>query len=354
MSSLSTSALPPLTAINGPLHNSNIFDILRHIAALAVLFSHHFALNGLDEPKAFGVAKLGALSVVVFFSISGFLITQSYLRASSSIDYFKKRARRIFPALILCSFIMTAFVCTIFGSGEWSSYLLSKDAIYNFLHLSSLGSSATPEQMNYFSSTYIRKDALNGSLWTLFFEFFDYILIALFLFNKSRPIISLTVLLAGSILLQLAVQAGLTSNYWIDRSTILTIPFAIGGLLFITKKYWHNRKISLLLFALGVTGIMLAQPDDERSIIFFSSISILTIIIGSSFKDIIINGRFDISYGIYIYAYPTQQIMVNETGLGFWTSLAASALITVLLANMSWFFVEKKFIKKTIKTHAGV
>lgn len=357
MSNLSRNAQPVAVSTNEALHNSNIFDIIRHIAALAVLFSHHYAFSGLSEPKVFGITKLGTFSVVVFFSISGYLITQSYLRTSSPYSYFKKRISRIFPALIVCSLIMTMLVCTIFGKADWQSYLASKEAITNFIYYSFFGAHAAPEQINYFSSNYIYKDALNGSLWTLFFEFFDYMLIALFIFNKSRPITSISALLIGSIIIQVATKLGLPTNYYIDRATILTIPFAIGGILFLTKEYWYRKKIGIVLIIFAIIAAFFSQENDERSILFFSSTAILTVIIGNAFKDTLISGRFDFSYGIYIYAYPTQQIIINETGLGFWASLSLSAIITILLANFSWFFIEKKFIQKkrtpptTIITH---
>lgn len=40
-----------------PKHSSNCFDIIRHVAAYLVMVSHHYALNGLPEPKLFGTTK---------------------------------------------------------------------------------------------------------------------------------------------------------------------------------------------------------------------------------------------------------------------------------------------------------
>ena len=53
------------------MSRNNCFDVARHIAAIAVIFSHHFAFNGLPEPKVLGITKLGTFAVLVFFSISG-------------------------------------------------------------------------------------------------------------------------------------------------------------------------------------------------------------------------------------------------------------------------------------------
>ncbi|MBL2597048.1 hypothetical protein ELP41_10160 [Klebsiella pneumoniae] len=46
-----------------PKHSSNCFDIIRHVAAYLVMVSHHYALNGLPEPKLFGTTKLGKVRI---------------------------------------------------------------------------------------------------------------------------------------------------------------------------------------------------------------------------------------------------------------------------------------------------
>lgn len=50
----------------------------------------------------------------------------------------------------------------------------------------------------------------------------------------------------------------------------------------------------------------------------------------------------DISYGIYIYAFPVQQLLAQFIPhMRPLTMLFLSALITLPLALLSWFFVEK-------------
>ena len=54
-------------------------------------------------------------------------------------------------------------------------------------------------------------------------------------------------------------------------------------------------------------------------------------------------GRFgDVSYGLYIYAYPVQQTVIwwSDNRLPFGVSLTASAAVTVALAWLSWTLVE--------------
>lgn len=103
----------------------NNFDCLRLVAASMMVMSHSFDLLG--KPDTVGKnseplvtltnnqMSLGSLGVWIFFSASGYLITQSLLRSSSYKVYFVKRFLRIFPALIL-DLIISAFLWGPLGS----------------------------------------------------------------------------------------------------------------------------------------------------------------------------------------------------------------------------------------------
>lgn len=107
---------------------NNSFDLIRHLAALMVLVSHHYVLAGMNEPVIQGYNSLGGVAVLCFFAISGLLITLSYLNAASLQDYLVKRVARIFPALIVCSFVMTYVAGAFFAS----DYVSGKEASSTF------------------------------------------------------------------------------------------------------------------------------------------------------------------------------------------------------------------------------
>lgn len=86
---------PPFPFIN---HKNN-FDVLRFSAAVGVIFSHCYALMGTIEPLAVSsghVATLGQLCVSVFFIISGFLITASWVKNPKLSVFIKNRCLRFF------------------------------------------------------------------------------------------------------------------------------------------------------------------------------------------------------------------------------------------------------------------
>ncbi len=64
------------------LREANSYDFVRFCAASAVLFSHHFDLAGLPEPRVPGYGgDFGELGVEIFFCLSGFLIFRSLQRS---------------------------------------------------------------------------------------------------------------------------------------------------------------------------------------------------------------------------------------------------------------------------------
>ena len=83
----------------------NNFNLVRMVAAYAVLVSHSYVLTAgtsAAEPgnESIGLS-LGAIALHVFFLASGFLVTASILNRRSVIEFAWARALRIVPALVV-------------------------------------------------------------------------------------------------------------------------------------------------------------------------------------------------------------------------------------------------------------
>lgn len=77
------------------------------------------------------------------------------------------------------------------------------------------------------------------------------------------------------------------------------------------------------------------------------------VVIGESFSEKLVSGKFDIPYGLYIYGFPIQQIVINEVTHRFWLGMAISALLAVAAGYLSYRFVEKPFLRRSRRTRAS-
>src|SRR6185295_19514916 len=91
------------------LQRRNNFDAIRLAMALLVVWSHSFALylgSEKTEPLSLllnGAYNSGNIGVMVFFIISGFLVTQSFVTSKSLTRFMARRIRRIYPGYLVAT-----------------------------------------------------------------------------------------------------------------------------------------------------------------------------------------------------------------------------------------------------------
>ena len=236
---------------------TNNFDFLRLSAAMMVLYSHQFALLGHAQPTALLGISFGELGVCIFFSISGYLVTQSWTRDPNVIRFAAKRVLRIWPGL----FIATCFGALVIGliatDLPWLAYLLS------------------PEMHGYFTSLRMKMQfslpgvflgipfphAVNGSLWTIPLEVSCYI--ALLIAGIIRVTSFRWITLLGVVRLALYF-------FGTDRSGIDVIAnyrlqyglfFGAGACMWLFRECWATRRFvgTLLLLAGAAVAIWSRQ-----------------------------------------------------------------------------------------------
>lgn len=328
-------------------HKSNNFDFLRIVAALIVLFSHQYALTGFDEPKILGTHTLGTVGVLIFFTISGFLVTQSWLNDPHIIRFATKRFLRIWPgfavAIALCTFALGPAV-TKLSLVDYLNHPGTAD--YFFKNLQFSLRDVLP--LNFDGNAL--PTAINGSLWTIPLEIQCYAILALLgiskILNNRWPILIATIFFG---LLYVSDLLKFSSNTYWPKEYYPLLEFGLyffsGSIIYLFAKSENLATAAILLWLVGA----LAAYANMSHLFFLLTIPITVILIGQkSIPYLNQTGRFgDVSYGIYIYAFPVQQVVVwrLQHKVDWWLLLATATLITIILALLSWHFIEKWALK---------
>lgn len=336
--------------INPKISHLNNFDFLRLLFASLVVVSHSFSLTRSAEPLATlsnGQADLGSFSVASFFVMSGYLIFQSLDRSKTMLNYVWKRVLRLYPGLIGL-IIVTGILIPIVYEGEnifrefsYYSYGPNVLSLYNYQYYINGVFESNPYQ-----------GAINGCLWTLCYEFTMYIsLLFVFPFRKNK-MNKLVIIIAFSLAYFLFVfKPNFLESYFgfIHLSSKLLFPLAsyfLAGciLSFVNLKAINKPWIKLSLIGSLITLFYFNVYKEISPIL----LPIVVILVGISKTKYISTLSFkigDLSYGVYIYGFLIQQVLLNYFQLSALELIIPSLLITYVFAYFSWHFIEKKMLK---------
>lgn len=335
---------------------NNNFDILRLLCALLVIVSHSYALLNLhgDEPlrQITHMIILSDIGLCGFFTISGYLILNSLLNSTSIVSYLAKRFLRIFPGLLVCLIVVVG-VCSLFYDGQ-TGYWLQKQT-YSFLY-NNLGLYTIQYEIpDVFANNPF--DIVNGSLWTLAHEFTLYLcIIGLFFIRKHRVL--LTILTAIALVLCLIKNTYFANNFSntvyfglsVNSFALFAQYFAIGMLMQL-RNYWQTNKerwiIVSVCLVLALVGIYISSSHLSIYLkpILMLCFSVLFILLGEMYWKCVsdaIKHVGDMSYGVYIYSFPLQQMLIAWLPNINPIQLMCLTIVSVLpIAYVSWRYIEK-------------
>ncbi|WP_158230966.1 acyltransferase family protein [Rhodopirellula bahusiensis] len=326
----------------------NNLNLVRFILAILVIYSHSFPLSlGGDFSDPFkrwlGFA-LGDFAVNAFFTISGFLIARSFIQRKSLGRFGLARVARIYPAL----FVAVVFCIVPVGLSQTSlstpEYFAEK-LTRNFLVKDCL---LIPGKMQ-FSLPGVFEDVpypnvVNGSLWTLPYEVSMYVAIAavgLLGFLKRRIV---------ALALCLAIVVAFIGDLGDGSHAIRLGAFgAVGVVMYLFQSQIRiERSVFGLLSCAGIAMSLLGYANLGSLILGSYCVLWLGFVPGGTLRSY--NKVGDYSYGMYIFAYPIQQTVVNLFPAVVPSQMfVVSTLATLPLAVLSWHFVERPVLQKVRK-----
>jgi peptidoglycan/LPS O-acetylase OafA/YrhL len=352
--------------------SENNFDLIRLFAATEVAVLHIFSYLSTEiyahpTPLQDAVIRLLEMfpGVPIFFFISGLLISRSYERVGSVVDYGRNRALRIFPALYVC---VAVNLLMVWATGYFSANSVGfPQVLLLYLAKTTFFQFYNPDFMRHFGD-----GVLNGSLWTVCVELQFYILIPLlYKLLPAQRIRTANTVLVVLIAVSIACNRLLYANqhdhgdsvYW-KLARVSFIPWFymfLTGVL-VQKNFdavcrWLPRN-SFVIFVpayIAYAAFMLwlgfSFHNDISPLLYFP----LTVaVLASAYSAPTLARRLlrgnDLSYGIYIYHVPFMNMFLYYGWQHHVIYTAMVIALTIAAAAVSWLLVERPSLQQKHRT----
>lgn len=319
-------------------------QLMRFLAALGVVFHHSFILSTGSMDREWlsaatgGQLTFGLVSVGLFFLAGGYLIAGSAQKSSSLFSFLKRRLMRLIPPLLAVN-IVVIVVCCAFSSLPAARYFCHPDTWKYLLNSVFILRHDLPGVFT--ENVYAR--TVNGALWTMPVEFgcyvFCYLVKAVFGFRKKSYAITLP--LAG-----VGIAVGVLLQKRIPFLSALLLPcifFYLGMTIWVYKEYIHlNRFLFVAACAVMAIGCMLGVGKAALLIGMTYAVFYLSYGVRQIPKQWGVGGFW--SYGIYLWAFPVQQMIIQGFGgqMNSYVNFAIAAPIACVGGALIYYLIEKK------------
>jgi len=334
------------------MNRKNNFDFLRFIFASFVIISHSYPLTGTIGSDWMGELTSGqiifsGIGVKGFFVISGYLILQSLQRSKSLLNFLWRRFLRLYPGLIVVLALTVIFGPFVYEHS--TPYIENKDVWTYFFRNLSLYNLQFDISGIFDGVPY--PQTINGSLWTLVHEVTSYFVLATLFFirkNKHALFVATILLFATSVALSLLCPDKLNIHYLININDFIELSRFFFAGAFLAVCNFQNAKHKTVVLILSIIALAISVHFDVYSISSVFIFPIAVISFGAqSFRYINMFGEKigDLSYGIYIYAFPIQQTLIYFLFINHLQMMILAWIISIIIAYFSWHYIESKVLK---------
>lgn len=325
-------------------HRDNNFDALRLLAAGFVIYGHGSVLAFQFSPGLLGVS-VGRVGLDVFFAISGYMVTGSWMRSPELGGFLARRALRVFPGLIACVLFTTFILGARLSSLPLAEYLAHPGTL---AYLKNIALYATLYLPGVFYGL-PAGGAVNGSLWSLGPE------VALYL---TVPVLAMLPWLPRLVVLALGGAAAGGFGIWLfnypwgnglvvygfdARYALVEVPFFFMGAFYqlVSRNRAGFFRADFALLGMALNWWLSSWYGDWTPPLAWFTLPYVVLCFGRGSMPVIRRaGRFgDFSYGMYLYAFPVQQVILGALP-GFQYPIMLCALATLPFAVLSWHVVE--------------
>ncbi len=329
---------------------SNNLQVIKFMAAIAVIICHAFALTGCMEKEWMyiltkGQMDFGMLAVSIFFLTGGVLIARSVEKSKSLLCFLQARCVRILPLLQIVV-ILTIIFGTVFTQLPLKDYFFSSRTWRYLLN----GILILQHTLPGVFDNNIYGNTVNGSLWTLPVEFLCYI--ACFVVYKIKCLNKKGIIWVIAAYLLFAVVGTILLTAVNQQLLIAAIQPCWLFLLGMFYYVWRDRII--LDFRLFLVSMLLMICSFAMSFTYLAIWVFLPyVIIYLAFMELQCGAKIskpgDYSYAIYLCAFPIQQAFVScYESAGPVFNMCVSVFVAVFAGAVLYYFVEKPVTERLL------
>ena len=324
-------------------HRSNSFDILRISAALAVIVCHHYYITNTPGASWMNVGMIGGVAVMTFFTISGYLVTTSWVREPKIVSFTAKRLLRLWPgmlAAVLLNIFVFGLVFTNLPVRDFLSHPQTLDYFKNLLlfraHVNLPGVFANNPLATL----------MNGPLWTIPIETMCYaVLAAAGVLGLYRVRWLATLVLAAYMLVFTVffnTDFGGEMQHWKEYPAY----FAFGSLIALHRERFLAHAPAIVGGLIPVALVMWFTGLQHASGLLVLPALLLFLGNQSSAFSGWLSRLGDPSYGIYLSGCPiAQAVYALWPSMNFYASLLLACMLSIALGYVLWHLIESPALK---------
>jgi peptidoglycan/LPS O-acetylase OafA/YrhL len=332
----------------------NILE-LRLFAAIIVIFGHSFVLlpgvpTRLFDPLQWLLPHTQShlAGVMMFFTISGFLITMSFERRPDVLRYVAARLLRLWPALAVCVVLLAYVFGPIVTTSSLHDYFTVSGPFGTPWHFTRSNASLIdvfPFLPGVFPDNPVAH-FVDASLWTIPVEARMYLCVLVGGVIGAYRFPRLTTLVIAAIFGWLVVWPMATGTVKAVGTSFFSLQlmgfFGAGAIAYLWR---HTVRVSSGIM-LAILALAIAMRLSTHAW-WPLALAIGYFVLWFAYVPRVpkVPGQWDLSYGTYLYAFPVQQTLIM---LGVRNPLLVFVLATpivLLIATASWHWVEKPCLR---------
>lgn len=322
------------------------FDYLRIVLAAAVILIH--SVDVAYGPKYGSMLfelpwRIVVMPVVpFFFAVSGFLVAGSLYRCATITTFLSLRVLRLLPALavevLICALVLGPMLTKL----PLTDYFSAPEFYRFFFNLAGSIQYVLPGVFTENPWAH----SVHAQLWTVPYEINCYIVLAVFALTGivARRSWLLGAVIAGQLLFAASViSETLPLTYEVQhvlRGRLAAMCFITGVAFYACASAIRASRTWFIASVIAIAVLCTSSLGEYLAVLPIVYVTVYLGTLNPPRLKLLLKG--DYSYGMYVYGFPLQQLlMLLLPGIAWYQNALLGLLLAFACAYLSWWYIEK-------------